>query len=96
MEKQYAAALRDSVLKLARIRNEVFDLSFTLAITGELKEWSDTVPVGEDHLFTRELFEGCNDANLKLLMELLNKVESVVDSLCNLNNLPFPHEEEAI
>lgn len=96
MEKEYRAALQDSVLKLVKIRNEVFDLSFELAITGELKEWSDSVPVGEDHLFTREMFEGCNDANLKLLTELLVKVELVVDSLCNLNNIPFPNGEEDI
>ena len=96
MEKEYRTVIRDAVLKLVGIRNEVFDLSFDLAISGELKEWADAVPVGEDHTFTRELFEGCNDVNLKLLTELLGKVETVVDSLCNLNNIPFPAEEEPI
>lgn len=67
---------------------------FQLAIAGELKEWSDSVPAGEIHTFTKELFEGCSDSNVQLLVRLLNKLESTVDSLCNLNNIPFPIPEQ--
>lgn len=63
---------------------------FQVAIKGELKEWSDSVPVGEFHTFTREMFEGCSDTNMQLLVKLLDNVESTVDSICNLNNIDFP------
>lgn len=86
----YRETLSETVTKLVDIRGQVFDLVFQVAITGELKEWSDSVPVGEFHNFTREMFEGCSDTNMQLLVKLLDNVERTVDSICNLNNIDFP------
>lgn len=86
----YRETLTETVNKFVDIRQQVFDLLFQVAITGELKEWSDSVPAGEVHSFTREMFEGCNDINMQVLVKLLNNVENTVDSLCNLNNIEFP------
>lgn len=86
----YRETLTETVTKLVDIRQQVFDLLFQVAVTGELKEWSDSVPVGEFHTFTKEIFEGCSDTNMQLLVKLLNNVESTVDSICNLNNIDFP------
>jgi hypothetical protein len=86
----YQERLIETVTKLVDIRQQVFDLLFQVAITGELKEWSDSVPVGEFHNFTREMFEGCTDTNMQVLVKLLDNVESTVDCICNLNNIDFP------
>jgi hypothetical protein len=89
----YRETLTETVTKLDDIRQQVFDLIFQVAITGELKEWSDSVPVGEFHNFTREMFAGCSDANMQLLVKLLDNIESTADSICNLNNIDFPTPE---
>lgn len=86
----YRETLTETVTKLVDIRQQVFDLLFQVAITGELKEWSDSVPVGEFHNFTKEMFEGSSDTNVQLLVKLLDNAESTVDSICNLNNIDFP------
>lgn len=86
----YRETLTETVTGLVNVRQQIFDLLFQLAITGELKEWADSVPVGEFHTFTKEIFEGCSDANMHLLVKLLNQVETTADSICNLNNIDFP------
>src|SRR5690349_14649915 len=86
----YKETLSETVTKLVDIRGQVFDLLFQVAMTGELKEWSNSVPVGEFHNFTREMFEGCSDTNMQLLVKLLDNVERTVESICNLNNIDFP------
>lgn len=89
----YRQALTDAVSDLVNIRSRVFDILFQLAVTGELKEWAETVPVGESHIFTKEMFEGCNDANMQMIVKLLNDIENTVDSLCNINKINFPSPE---
>lgn len=86
-EESYRESLTVAVSKLVDIRQQVFDLAFDLAMAGELKEWSENVPAGEVHTFSKEIFEGCGDANLKLITALLTNIEITVDGLCNLNNL---------
>ena len=45
----YKQSLSDAVAKLMDIRELLFDVTFQVAITNELKDWSDTVDVGEVH-----------------------------------------------
>lgn len=90
----YRETLTETVSKLVDIRQQIFDLLLQVAVTGELKEWSDKVPIGESHSFTKKMFEGCSDTNMQLIVKLLNNVEITVDSLCNLNNIDFPSIEE--
>lgn len=90
----YRETLTETIKKLVDIRQQIFELLFQLAIKGELKEWSDNVPTGETHTFTKEIFEGCTDTNIELIVNLLNNVEGVVDNLCNLNKIDFPDPQQ--
>jgi hypothetical protein len=91
-ENVYKEALLDTIVALVEARHKLFDHLFTLTVTGELKAWADAVPVGESHTFTKELFDGLEDANIQLLMPLLREIEATAERLCNINGLPFPEE----
>jgi predicted amino acid-binding ACT domain protein len=96
MQKEnYREVLSNTVNNLVNVRQVLFDGLFELAIAGELKEWNESVEVGESYTFTKEIFEGCTDANIQLIVKLMNKVESTCDSLCNLNNIDFPNQNNS-
>lgn len=88
----YKESLQQAASALFNIRERLFNAVFQVAITGELKEWSDTITVGEQVTFSKEMFEGCEDANVQLLTQLLNNVEQTCDSLLNLNNIELEGE----
>ncbi len=88
----YQESLSTSISRLCEIREQIFDMAFRTAITNELKDWSDTIDVGETVTFSKELLESCEDTNVQLLIHLLTQVERTVDSLVNLNNLPLDDE----
>ena len=88
----YKQSLTDAAAKLIHIRELVFDAAFQVAITNELKDWSDTVEVGEVHTFSKELLESCSDTNVQLLAKLLTNVEKTCESLLLLNNLELDEE----
>lgn len=90
----YKEQLIDAVNKIVEIRETLFDAIVPLALEGELKEWNDTIENGEYFTFTKDMFEGANDINIKLLMELLNNVDNTFESLVNLNNLKIEGEDE--
>lgn len=83
----YKESLQQAAAGLLNIREQLFDIVFQVAITGELKEWADGIDDGEAFPFSKEMFEGCEDANVLLLTKLLSGVEQTHDSLMNLNNL---------
>ena len=83
----YKQALQDAVSTLVAIREQLFDTTFQVAVTGELKEWSDTVAVGESITMPKEVFASCDDKNVQMLTALMTQVEQTCDSLLDLNNL---------
>ena len=89
---EYKESLLQATTALVNIREQLFNAVFQVAITGEMKEWSDTIAVGEQVTFSKEMFEGCGDANVQLLTHLLNNVEQTCDSLLNLNNIELADE----
>ena len=83
----YTQSLNEAVAKLIDIREVLFEATFQVAITNELKDWSDTVDVGEVHTISKELLDSCSDTNVQLLAKLLTNVERTCETLLNLNNL---------
>ena len=82
---------------LENIKTDIKDTMFSLATTGEWKEWSDTQPVGAIFTVTDEMLENTGDKNVDLLWELVYKINDVMDKL--LDNIPlkkvkFTAEEE--
>jgi hypothetical protein len=89
----YRSSLTDAVARLLAIREQLFDTTFQVAVTNELKEWSDSIPVGEVYTIPSELLSSCSDTNVQLLAQLMANVERTCDSLLNLNNLELPTGE---
>ena len=85
--KYYNDSIREAIKKLAAFQGELFLSIFNIAMTGELKEWNKSVEIGEVYEFSNEIFEGCSDTNIQLLTELMNKVECICNSICNLNTI---------
>ncbi len=56
-------------------------------MTGELKEWSKSVPIGDTHHFDFHLSRNCADTNLQLLVQLIEEVDRVYHTLKNLNTI---------
>jgi len=83
----YKESLSAAVTRLIEIREQIYDTTFQVAITGELKEWSDTIEEGDSYTISKEVFGGCSDENVRLLVRLMTAVEKTCDSLLNFNNL---------
>ena len=54
---------------------------------GELKEFNDAVPVGEEHQFDFAIFENSTDTNIQLLVKLIKSVDDTFMSIQNINNI---------
>ena len=85
--ENYRANLREALETLIKVNNQIFHAIIGVGMAGELKEWNDTVPIGETHELSFELFRNLDDANLKLLTDLMLRVEETYDSIRNLNGI---------
>ena len=77
MEKKYQTVLHETLLLIEQTKEQLIDKVFDLAITGELKEWSNTVEEGEYFYFSKELFESLEDKNISVIISLINRIEIV-------------------
>lgn len=88
MDKEtYRAGLISALEKMIEASNCLFDGAVSIALAGELKEWSDSVPVGEVHTFEFDLLKNCQDNNIRMIVELMEKIEELYDRICNLNGI---------
>ena len=85
----YRESLVDAIRNLDKVNQSIFDSLIPIAMNGELSEWDKSVPIGEVHNFSYELFKSCDDANIKLLVEAIEKVDSIYDAIKSLNNIVF-------
>lgn len=83
----YRIVLNDILKNLISVNEQLFSSMIDLAMQGELKEWNETVPVGESHHFDFELFKNSSDTNLRLLAALVEKVDATYESIKNLNGM---------
>ena len=71
----YKDSLKDALKNLNRVNESIYDSLIPIAMTGELSEWSKSVPIGERHQFNFELFKNCDDTNIQLLVKLIDTVD---------------------
>lgn len=83
----YKESLSAAIALLIEVREQINEATFHVAVTGELKEWSDTMEEGDEIVMPKEVLEACADANVQLLVRLLTAVEKTCDSLVDINNL---------
>lgn len=71
----------------------IFTAILEIAMAGELSEWEKDVAVGEEFLFTLELFKSLNDQNIDQLVALLDDMDAVLQSLHNINGIERKEED---
>lgn len=84
---EYRSILEDAVKNLEMANQTIFNSMIDLAMQGELKDWNETVPVGESHFFDMDIFRNSNDINLRLLAGIIEFIDNSIVSLRNLNHL---------
>jgi hypothetical protein len=88
----YKDSLKDALKNLNRVNESIYKSLIPIAMTGELKEWSKSVPIGETHEFNFELFKNCDDTNIQLLVKLIDNVDEIFESIKNINSIQLDEE----
>jgi len=88
----YKESLADAMKTLIEVNERLYDSLLYIEMQGELKEWNDTVPIGEVHQFDFELFKNSDDTNIQLLVKLMEKVDETYNSIKNLNGIEIEEE----
>lgn len=83
----YKEKINEALQNLIRVNESIFNSLVDISMAGDLKEWNDTVPIGEIHQFDFELFRNSDDLNVQLLVELIEKVDATYQTIKNINNL---------
>ena len=77
----YKNAIANVIIELNHTKENLIDNLFQIAITGELKDWAETVDIGEHFFFSRDLFESLEDERIKKLLTLIGTIENVIYDL---------------
>jgi len=85
----YKENLKEALKNLIRVNESIFNSLIDISMQGDLKEWNDTVPIGETHQFDFEVFKNSDDSNIKLLVELIEKVDTTFETIKNINSIQF-------
>ena len=81
----YREALLNTASDLNFLIYNLLSRIFEMTMTGELKEWSDSVPNGETHLIGIDLYKSIDDINVSSLVELFGVIENRYESFLNIN-----------
>jgi len=87
MEKLYKENLKQALRSLITVNEAIYNSMVDIITQGELKDWNNSVPVGEEHQFHFEIFDNSKDVNIQLLVELMYKVDATFNEIKALNNI---------
>ena len=79
--EEYVRGLKEALKNLVKINQSIFDSIIPIVMHGELKDWNTSVPIGEVHQFDFELFKNIDDPNVQLLVNLLENVDDIFQSI---------------
>ncbi len=86
-KETYWTGLISALDKMIEANNFLFDGAVSIALSGELKDWSDTVPVGEVHTFEFDLLKNSQDSNIRMMIDMMEQIQDMYDRICNLNGI---------
>lgn len=81
----YRLRLSEACQTIADSRKQLFAALINVGMSGEFKELDELFEEGDFFQFERSHFEGSNDINVEILMELLKKMDETHSKLVNLN-----------
>jgi hypothetical protein len=85
----YKDNLKSALENLIKVNESIFNSIIEISMQGDLKEWNNTVPIGETHQFDFELFKNSDDTNIQMLAKLIETVDETFESIKNINNITF-------
>ncbi|MEI2824286.1 MAG: hypothetical protein V9F02_12795 [Chitinophagaceae bacterium] len=85
--ENYKENLKKALKNLIRVNESIFNSLIDISMQGDLKEWNDTVPIGETHQFDFELFKNSGDTNVQLLVKLIETVDTTFETIKNINSI---------
>lgn len=85
----YKSNLKSALENLIKVNESIFNSLIDISMQGDLKEWNDTVPIGEAHHFDFELFKNSDDTNIQMLVKLIETVDETFESIKNINSITF-------
>lgn len=83
----YKENLKAALENLISVNESIFNSMIPILMQGELKEWNDSVPIGESHNFDFDLFKNSDDTNIQLLVKLLETVDTTFETIKNINSI---------
>ena len=93
-ENNYRENLRDALINLIECNRSIYSSIINLEMQGNMKDWSDAVPIGESHQFDFEIFRNSEDSNIQQLVKLIDVIDGTYESLKNINGLEIGLEKE--
>lgn len=92
--ENYRANLTEALKNLISVNESIFSSLVDISMQGDLKEWNDTISIGETYQFDFELFKNSDDTNIQLLVELIEKIDSTYQTIKNINGIDIEDEEK--
>ena len=83
----YKENLKEALKNLIRVNESIFNSLIDISMQGDLKDWNDTVLIGETHQFDFELFKNSGDTNVQLLVKLIETVDTTFETIKNINSI---------
>ncbi len=83
-QDNYKENIKEALSNLIKVNKSILQSLIDVSMQGELKEWNDSVPLGEVHDFNLKLFKNSCDTNIQLLIRLIEKVDETFESIKNL------------
>lgn len=90
----YKENLKEALKNLIQVNESIFSSLIDISMQGELKEWNDSVPIGEVHNFDFALFKNSDDTNIQLLVKIMEHVNDTFHTIKNINSIEMEEESE--
>ncbi len=90
--ENYRANLKEALKNLIKVNESIYGSCIDISVQGDLREWNNSVPIGEVHQFEFELFKNSDDTNIQLLVKLIETVDETFESIKNINNIKLEED----
>ncbi len=90
--ENYRVNLKEALKNLIKVNESIYGSCIDISVQGDLKEWNNSVPIGEEHQFEFELFKNSDDTNIQLLVKLMETVDETFESIKNINSIKLEED----
>ncbi len=90
--ENYRVNLKEALKNLIKVNESIYGSCIDISVQGDLKEWNNSVPIGEVHQFEFELFKNSDDTNIQLLVKLMETVDETFESIKNINSIKLEED----